>query len=211
MEAFLLSSVDWLLATLALPSVGLSAIFLVSFISATLLPLGSEPAVFGYIQLSPHMFWPAVLIATLGNTLGGATSYWMGLGAHKAYETWKEKHDAHEAEKAREAAREEGVATGVADPTIEQANAAALASAQPSEAPKGAPGGRWNERARAWMTRLGPPALLLSWLPVVGDPLCAAAGWLRLSFWPCVIYMAIGKFGRYVTMTAFLLWAVKEI
>lgn len=211
MEAFLLSSVNWLLVTLALPSVGLSAIFLVSFISATLLPLGSEPAVFGYIQLSPHMFWPAVLVATLGNTLGGATSYWMGLGAHKAYETWKEKHDAHEAGKARVAAREEGVATGVADPTVEQANAAALAPAPPSAAPKGAPGGRWNARARAWMTRMGPPALLLSWLPVVGDPLCAAAGWLRLPFWPCVIYMAIGKFGRYITMTAFLLWAVKEI
>jgi hypothetical protein len=46
----------------------------------------------------------------------------------------------------------------------------------------------------------------LSWLPVVGDPLCAVAGWLRLPFWPCVGYMAIGKFARYVTMTAALLW-----
>jgi membrane protein YqaA with SNARE-associated domain len=46
----------------------------------------------------------------------------------------------------------------------------------------------------------------LSWLPVVGDPLCAVAGWLKLPFWPCVFYMAIGKFGRYVTMTAAMLW-----
>jgi membrane protein YqaA with SNARE-associated domain len=43
-------------------------------------------------------------------------------------------------------------------------------------------------------------------LPVVGDPLCAVAGWLKLSFWPCVGYMLIGKFLRYVTMTAALLW-----
>jgi membrane protein YqaA with SNARE-associated domain len=40
----------------------------------------------------------------------------------------------------------------------------------------------------------------------VGDPLCAVAGWLRLAFWPCVFYMAIGKFLRYVTATALLLW-----
>ena len=48
--------------------------------------------------------------------------------------------------------------------------------------------------------------LLLSWLPAVGDPLCALAGWLRLPFWPSVLYMAVGKFLRYVTMTAALLW-----
>ena len=41
---------------------------------------------------------------------------------------------------------------------------------------------------------------------MVGDPLCAVAGWLRMPFWPCLLYMAIGKFARYVTMTAALLW-----
>ena len=56
MEESLLSAVHWLLGMLALPSVGLSAIFTVSLVSATLLPLGSEPAVFGYIKLSPDMF-----------------------------------------------------------------------------------------------------------------------------------------------------------
>ena len=56
--------------------------------------------------------------------------------------------------------------------------------------------------------RAGPPALLLSWLPVVGDPLCAVAGYLRLPFWPCVVYMAIGKGVRYTLMTAALLWGV---
>ena len=38
------------------------------------------------------------------------------------------------------------------------------------------------------------------------DPLCAVAGWLKLPFWPCLLYMAIGKFGRYFTMTAGMLW-----
>jgi membrane protein YqaA with SNARE-associated domain len=46
----------------------------------------------------------------------------------------------------------------------------------------------------------------LSWLPGVGDPLCAVAGWLRMPFWPCVGYMAVGKFLRYLTMTVLLLW-----
>jgi len=61
-------------------------------------------------------------------------------------------------------------------------------------------------KALEWLEKLGPKACLLAWLPVVGDPLCAVAGWLRLSFWPCVFYMAIGKWLRYVTMTYALLW-----
>ena len=63
---------------------------------------------------------------------------------------------------------------------------------------------RREPRALQWLQRFGPKACLLSWLPVVGDPLCAVAGWLKLPFWPCVGYMAIGKFLRYVTMTAAL-------
>jgi len=169
MEAWLQTAVDWLLATFALPSVGLSAILVVSFISATLLPMGSEPAVFGYVKVSPEMFWPAVLVATLGNTMGGAVSYAMGLGAEKAFERWREKHPGKEHGKKA--------------------------------------GGRWHDQASRWLHKLGPPALLLSWLPAVGDPLCAVAGWLRLPFWPSVFYMAIGKFLRYATMTAALLWA----
>jgi membrane protein YqaA with SNARE-associated domain len=61
-------------------------------------------------------------------------------------------------------------------------------------------------RVLGWLERLGPKACLLSWLPIVGDPLCAVAGWLKLPFWPCLGYMAIGKFLRYVTMTVALLY-----
>lgn len=146
-----------LLHWLALPEFGLSTVFVVSFISATLLPLGSEPAVFGLIKLNPGLFWPAILVATAGNTLGGAVSWWMGLGTHKVVDR---------------------------------------AAGHPTEL-----------RALAWLRRFGPRACLLSWLPIVGDPLCAAAGWLKLPFWPCVAYMAVGKFLRYLVMTTALLYA----
>ena len=152
MEAWL----DSLLTALALPKFGLTTIFIVALISATLLPLGSEPAVFGFVKLNPAMFWPAVIVGTLGNTVGGAITWWMGLGAEAAYERVRHK--------------------------------------------------RMEHRVLGWLQRFGPKACLLSFLPVVGDPLCAVAGWLRLPFWPCVAWMAAGKFGRYVIMTAGLLW-----
>jgi membrane protein YqaA with SNARE-associated domain len=61
---------------------------------------------------------------------------------------------------------------------------------------------RAHNKALQWLQKLGPKACLLAWLPVVGDPLCAVAGWLQLPFWPCVAYMAIGKLARYTLMTA---------
>jgi len=146
-----------LLTALALPKFGLSTVFVVALVSATLLPLGSEPAVFGLIKLNPELFWPTMVVATLGNTIGGAISWWMGYGAERAYERVRHR--------------------------------------KPAEA-----------RALKLLERFGPPACLLSWLPVVGDPLCAVAGWLRMPFWPCVAYMAVGKFARYLTFTAALLW-----
>ncbi len=147
-----------LLEALALPQYGLSTLFVVALISATLLPLGSEPALFGLVKLNPELFWPAIIVATIGNTIGGAINWWMGYGAELVYERFTHRH--HTA----------------------------------------------HSRALGWLERFGPKACLLSWLPIVGDPLCAVAGWLRLPFWPCVLYMAIGKFARYVVMTAVLLW-----
>ena len=144
-----------MIGLLALPKFGLSTVFIVAFISATLLPIGSEPAVFGLIKINPDMFWPAVLVASAGNTLGGAVTWWMGYGAERAFEGVTHKHQ--------------------------------------------------DSRALRWLARFGAPACLLSWLPVVGDPLCAVAGWLKLPFWPCVFYMAIGKFGRYLVFTAALI------
>ena len=47
------------------------------------------------------------------------------------------------------------------------------------------------------LQRWGSPALLFSWLPLVGDALCLAAGWLRLHWLLCCLFMALGKFARY--------------
>ncbi len=77
------------LALLALPEYGLSTLFLVCFISATLLPLGSEPALFGLIKLNPDLLWPAILVATAGNTLGGAVTWAMGWGSHRVVDKYR--------------------------------------------------------------------------------------------------------------------------
>ena len=133
-----------------MPSVGLPAVFLSAFISATLIPAGSEPILFGYISLNPHFFWVAIAVATIGNTLGGIFDWWLGLVAHNKLKSLDGPQDS-----------------------------------------------RLKRRLQDW----GPKLLLLSWLPGLGDPLCFAAGWLRLPWQPCLVYMFIGKLLRYLTLT----------
>ena len=119
---------------------GLAGLFLASFLSATLLPGGSEAVLFAVIRMHPEQMASALVLATLGNTLGGMTTYFMGrlLPQHLAPEK------------------------------------------------------------SALTKRHGPPILLLAWTPIVGDALCAAAGWLRLPPIPCALWMALGKAARYV-------------
>ena len=148
--------IDHLISLLALPQVGLSTVLLISFLSATLLPMGSEPAVFALVKINPHLFWPTIAVATIGNSLGGALTWLIGLGAHRVVDRYRHSQS--------------------------------------------------HVQALRWLERMGPKACLLAWLPLVGDPLCAVAGWLRMPFWPCVLYMAIGKFLRYLIMTGALLW-----
>jgi membrane protein YqaA with SNARE-associated domain len=140
---------------LALPGVGLPALFIISLLSATLLPMSSEPAVFAVVKMNPDLLWPAILVATIGNTIGGAISYTMGYGAKQAFAADRQT--------------------------------------------------RWL----GWLQRFGPKTLLLSWLPGIGDPLCALAGWLKMPFWPSVFFMGIGKLVRYALLT-YLLLAVPD-
>ena len=164
-----------------MPGVGLPAVFAVSLLAATILPLGSEPVLLGYLAAFPEMFWPAILVATVGNTFGGLVSYGMGAGAHGVFGRWRQrKHPS-------------------------PASGSSAHAHAPAHGPALPPG---RARAERWVQRYGAPVLLLAWLPVVGDPLCAVAGWLRLPFWPCVIYIALGKFGRYLALVWALRWVI---
>jgi len=60
--------------------------------------------------------------------------------------------------------------------------------------------GRWHDTAMTWLHRLGPAALIFSWLPVVGDLLCVLAGWLRFAWLPSVLFLTIGKTLRYIVI-----------
>ena len=63
---------------------------------------------------------------------------------------------------------------------------------------------RNTQLALRWVQTHGAWALLLSWLPVLGDALCAAAGWLRLPAGASALAIAVGKGARY----AVLLWVL---
>ena len=146
-----------LLQLLALPTVGLPAVFVWTMLSASLLPLGSEAVVFGYIKLNPALFWPVILVATAGNTLGGMLNYWLAYGAHQ----WLAKQKA-------------------------------------------------PPRALQWLIKLGPKALFFSFLPVIGDPLTALAGWLKLPWLACLWWQMLGRLLRYLLVTGLLLWVPNE-
>jgi membrane protein YqaA with SNARE-associated domain len=114
-------------------------LFTSSFLAATLLPGGSELVFYGVLKLHPGMLWSALGVATLGNTLGGMSSYLIGR----------------------------------------------LIPA------------RRDLSGLAAVKRFGAPALLLSWVPIMGDPLCVAAGWLRLDPWLAALFIGLGKLARY--------------
>lgn len=135
--------------------VELGGLFLSAFISSTVAPGGSE-AILAALVASKQT--PAVLlvaIATMGNTLGALTTWWMGYY---------------------------GVTRLKSDPSAEI----------PVK----------KQRALALMRRYGVVALLFSWLPLIGDGFCFAAGWLRLPLVLGAFAILVGKFARYAVIAA---------
>ena len=128
---------------------GLAGLFIASFLAATLLPGGSEAVLAAVLLAHPDQTVPALALATLGNTLGGMTTY-------------------------------------------------AIGRLLPQRVGAGGTARNRVDRLR----RHGAPLLLLAWVPFVGDPLCAAAGWLRLQALPCALWMAAGKGARYALAAA---------
>src|SRR5689334_1545524 len=114
-------------------------LFASSFLAATLLPGGSEVVLFGVLKLHPGALWSAIGIATLGNSLGGMSSYLIGR------------------------------------------------LIPPKKDLPGLPA----------LQNYGSPVLLLSWVPFIGDPLCVAAGWLRLDPLLSLLFISLGKLARY--------------
>ena len=128
----------------------LAGLFAASFVAATLFPLPSEAALFAYLQANPAGTVLAVTVATVGNTLGGMTSYAVG---------------------------------------------------------RLVPQRKIHPKAEAWIRRFGAPVTFFAWLPIVGDALCIAAGWLRIHWAAALAFMAAGRFLRYLVI-AFVSGAV---
>jgi membrane protein YqaA with SNARE-associated domain len=126
----------------------LLGLFAASFAAATLIPLPSEAALFAYLQLHPDKAALAVAVATLGNTIGGMTSYLIGRLIPERTQS------------------------------------------------------RLNPRAVQSVRRYGAPITVLAWLPVVGDALCVAAGWLRVNWIAALAFMAAGRLARYLAVAA---------
>ena len=131
-------------------------IFLSGFLASTLLPGGSEIAVVYAASEQLAGEWEIWAAATIGNTLGGLTSWLIGWWIIRKF-------------------------------------------------PESQPEKGSHVKALAHIRRYGSPALLFSWLPVVGDPLCLAAGWLRINLLVTTLLLAIGKGARY----AVLIWWVQ--
>ena len=126
-------------------------LFLSAFISSTLFPGGSE-AVLAYLASdTQYSTYTLVIVATLGNTLGGMTSWGVGRLVALKYSTEKLVKPSH-------------------------------------------------QKAVERLHKYGSPVLLLSWLPVVGDPLCVAAGWLRIHWLWSLVFIGVGKLLRYIVI-----------
>ncbi len=63
-------------------------------------------------------------------------------------------------------------------------------------------GGAKLERAQRWYRRYGKWSLLLSWAPIIGDPITLVAGVLREPFPMFLLLVTIAKIGRYLVLAA---------
>lgn len=165
------------LGTYLTSDLSLWGLFLSSLLGATLLPGGSELVLVAVLKAHPELFWPALILGTLGNTLGGMISFGMGWMLPQFQHGGAERSGAG------------GTALGSHTPTGMATDESSRAKTQQL---------KHVERVR----RYGAPVLLLAWLPLVGDALCVAAGWLRLNPLLVLLFMLAGKLARYALVAA---------
>jgi membrane protein YqaA with SNARE-associated domain len=127
---------------------GLMGLFVSAFVSSTIAPGGSEAALIYLLMEDEFSQANLLTAATLGNTLGALTTWYLGALTARGYSVEKVFHGKHE---------------------------------------------RAISLVRGW----GPIILVFSWLPVIGDAFCFAAGWLRLPFTISLLMIALGKLARY--------------
>ncbi len=63
-------------------------------------------------------------------------------------------------------------------------------------------------RAEAWYRRFGVWSLLLSWVPIIGDPLTVVAGVLRTPFLTFLALVTLAKAGRYIALAVVTLGVI---
>ena len=134
-----------------------AGLFALSFVTATVLPLGREASLAALVGVRGQIVAP-VLVATAGNVLGSCTKYWLG---RKTAGILVERRGLTQKE----------------------------------------------ERATRLLSRHGGPALLLSFLPVVGDALVALAGATGLPTRAFLFWVTLGKASRYAAVA----WAMSSL
>ncbi len=198
------------LSQLITSDLSLWGLFISSFLAATLLPGGSEAVLFGILKLHPELYWPALMAGSLGNTLGGMVTFGMGWMIARL------QHGGAEHSGTRGAAshllpQTAGSASNVSQVQFQRGGAehsgaggtASHPPSQPGGVPDNASRGRTQQLKHVEKVRTyGSPILVLAWVPLVGDALCLAGGWLRLNWWQAALFMALGKFARYWVIAA---------
>ena len=61
-------------------------------------------------------------------------------------------------------------------------------------------GRKISEKTIKTIRRYGAPVTFFAFLPLVGDALCVAAGWLRIRWWAALAFMAAGRLCRYIVV-----------
>jgi len=128
--------------------IGIWGLFVSAFISSTIAPGGSEAVLAYMVSENQFNVEELVLIATIGNTLGALTTWFLGMLAAKKFP---------------------------ADELLSEK----------------------KQKSLRFIRQWGIWALLLSWMPVVGDGLCFAGGWLKLPIILSCIAIFVGKAVRY--------------
>ena len=65
------------------------------------------------------------------------------------------------------------------------------------------------DKATRIFHKYGKWSLLLSWVPFIGDPITFVAGTLRFPMMSFLIFVSIGKVGRYLVIYLSVIWAIK--